>query len=253
MSLESALNVEVYEYPMGTDSGLPSWDGFGPASPESALKIPVQQDSPAPQEACLHTEAELEAEGQRKFEAGRQIGFNEGRNAERETQDAALRAAAMQYQNQLGELIEKFASGTERYLQEIEREVVELALAIAARILRREAQMDPLLLTGAVRVALGQLSRGAKVCLKVPASELGLWRDAIAHIPNLALKPEVIVGEGLRRGDCEMETELGSVDLGIRAQLGEIENGFFDRPTSMDAPSAAHAGPQPTTAQGNVE
>ena len=36
--------------------------------------------------------------------------------------------------------------------------MVKLALAIAARILRREAQTDPLLLTGAVRVALGQLA-----------------------------------------------------------------------------------------------
>ncbi len=35
---------------------------------------------------------------------------------------------------------------------------MKLALAVAARILRREAQMDPLLLTGAVRVALGQLA-----------------------------------------------------------------------------------------------
>jgi flagellar assembly protein FliH len=30
-------------------------------------------------------------------------------------------------------------------------------------------------------------------------------------------------------GDCVIETDLGSVDLGIRSQLGEIERGFFDR------------------------
>ena len=39
----------------------------------------------------------------------------------------------------------------------------------------------------------------------------------------------MIAGEGMRLGDCVIETELGSVDLGIRAQLGEIERGFFDR------------------------
>jgi flagellar assembly protein FliH len=33
----------------------------------------------------------------------------------------------------------------------------------------------------------------------------------------------------MRLGDCLVETELGSVDLGIRSQLGEIERGFFDR------------------------
>jgi flagellar assembly protein FliH len=106
---------------------------------------------------------------------------------------------------------------------------VKLALGIAARILRREAQMDPLLLTGAVRVALGQLSGSTEVRLRVPSAELDLWNDVIALLPNLSLKPAVVAGEGMRLGDCVIETTLGSVDLGIRSQLGEIERGFFDR------------------------
>jgi len=51
-------------------------------------------------------------------------------------------------------------------------------------------------------------------------------------LPNLASKPTVIPGDGMRLGDCMIETEMGSVDLGIRAQLGEIERGFFDRAAS---------------------
>ena len=56
-----------------------------------------------------------------------------------------------------------------------------------------------------------------------------MWREAIEHLPNLALRPTVLAGDGMRVGDCVIETELGSVDLGIRSQLGEIERGFFDR------------------------
>jgi flagellar assembly protein FliH len=89
--------------------------------------------------------------------------------------------------------------------------------------------MDPLLLTGAVRVAIGQLSGSTEVRLRVPEADLDLWTEAMAHIPNLAIKPTVIAAEGMRLGDCVVETELGSVDLGIRSQLGEIERGFFDR------------------------
>ena len=33
----------------------------------------------------------------------------------------------------------------------------------------------------------------------------------------------------MRLGDCMIESKVGTVDLGIRAQLGEIERGFFDR------------------------
>jgi len=102
--------------------------------------------------------------------------------------------------------------------------------------------MDPLLLTGAVRVALGQLSQSTRVRLRVPAGELGLWTEAMALLPNLALKPTVLAGEGMRLGDCLIETELGSVDLGIRAQLGEIERGFFDRASGGRTISAVAEG-----------
>jgi flagellar assembly protein FliH len=43
-------------------------------------------------------------------------------------------------------------------------------------------------------------------------------------------------------GDCAIETELGSVDLGIRAQLGEIERGFFDRAGGGGAGAGAGMG-----------
>ena len=112
---------------------------------------------------------------------------------------------------------------------------MKLALAVAARILRREAQMDPLLLTGAVRVALGQLAGTTQVKLRVPDLELELWTEAVALLPKLAVKPAVTAGEGMRLGDCVIETEMGSVDLGIRAQLSEIERGFFDRASGAKA------------------
>jgi flagellar biosynthesis/type III secretory pathway protein FliH len=42
----------------------------------------------------------------------------------------------------------------------------------------------------------------------------------------------------MQLGDCALETELGSVDLGLRGQLGEIESRFFDR-AEQAAPAAA--------------
>jgi flagellar assembly protein FliH len=181
-------------------------------------------------------------ETRKAFEAGRERGRQEGRQAEHEAQAAVLAAAAEQRNRQAAAMIEGFAQERDRFLHSVEREVVELALAVAARILRREAQMDPLLLTGAVRVALGQLSGSTTAKLRVPPGELELWTEAMAVLPNLALKPVVVAGEGMRLGDCVIETELGSVDLGIRSQLGEIERGFFDRASRLSArPAPASA------------
>jgi flagellar assembly protein FliH len=226
-----AGDFDVLEYPACPGAGaVTEWKGWaeadesGPAAGAQAKARGARRDR-----ADAATGERSDEEARQSFEAGRERGRQEGRLAERDAQVTATTAEAERYKRQLAALAAKFSEERDRYLAAVEREVVKLALAVAARILRREAQMDPLLLTGAVRVALGQLSGSTQVRLRVPAGELDLWNEVIALVPNLPVKPAVMAGEGMRLGDCVIETDLGSVDLGIRAQLGEIERGFFDR------------------------
>lgn len=195
---------------------------------------PIRAEGIAKQDTASEKrfERRLAEEMRRSFEAGRQRGFADGRAAEREAQAAQSSADSMRRAERLAHLAESFAAQSEKYLAQAEQEVVKLSLAIAARILRREAQMDPLLLMGAVRVALGQLAASTDVRLRVSAADADLWTEAIALVPNRTLKIEVIGEKEMRLGDCIVETEFGSVDLGVRAQLSEIERGFFDRAAS---------------------
>jgi len=221
-------SFESFEYlPCSENGTSPVWNGYG--DPD------LTENAAAEAAANGHAEWEkrLAEEARKAFEAGRERGRLDAQDAQRE----ALTNARRHEEQRMAGLAESFSAARDRYLGAVEGEVVKLALAVAARILRREAQMDPLLLTGAVRVALGQLSATTEVTLRVPAGDLELWREAIGHLPNLALKPQVLAGEGLRLGDCAIESRLGTVDLGVRAQLGEIERGFFDRAGSgPDAP-----------------
>jgi flagellar assembly protein FliH len=159
-----------------------------------------------------------------EIHAARSAGYETGRQEEREQHEQNSRAI----RDGLAMAIEQFAASRDTYVAEVEREVVRLALAIAARILNREAQMDPLLLSGAVRVALGQLSESTEVQLHVPRAEAEVWTEMLRLMPNLPLRPAVVSDDGLRAGECKMKTQLGTVDLGISAQLEEIERGFFD-------------------------
>jgi flagellar assembly protein FliH len=226
---------EVFQYPGSEDEA--AWavaDGCLWSDPAEGAGKAREDPRPHPaaaMEAGLQAEFDrrLAEETRRSFEAGRERGRLEGRQAEVEAQAAARAAANELRVRQAAQLIESFTEERDRYLRTVEHEVVELALAIAARILRREAQMDPLLLTGAVRVALGQLAGATEVRLRVPPAELEMWIEAIALLPKLSVKPTVLAGDGMRLGDCQIETEMGTVDLGIRPQLGEIERGFFDR------------------------
>jgi flagellar assembly protein FliH len=244
--------IDIFEYPDSPlASYLPVWNGFQEAV-EDTPKEPALDNV---QEEVIETTASgefgqrLAEETRRSFEAGRERGNQEGRQAEREALTTARAEEENERKRQDAKLIESFVQERDRYLQTVEHEVVRLALAVAARILRREAQMDPLLLTGAVRVALGQLAGSTEVRLRVPAADLDLWKDAIALLPNLTLKPVVITGEGMRLGDCEIETAMGSVDLGIRSQLGEIERGFFDRAGAGRQELAAARNDAPATSR----
>lgn len=238
---KAPVRVDLFEYPaVPMDAERPPWPGWEEPAGSGATESGAARSASELKQSA-EFEQRLAQETQRAFEAGRERGRAEGRAAEQEAQAAGIEAGRERQARQTAELVENFVRERDRYLQKVEHEVVELALAIAARILRREAQMDPLLLTGAVRVALGQLAGSTRVTLKVPPLELDLWEEAIATMPKLALKPSVVAGEGMRLGDCRMEAELGSVDLGIRAQLAEIERGFFDRVGSP----AAHKKPEP--------
>jgi flagellar assembly protein FliH len=239
----SAL-IEVFEYRNEMDAPpLPAWEGWAVENAAGGFQESSRDRSHGAIDPGVRAEFDqrMATETRRSLDAGREQGRADGRHAEREAQAAAQAAAEVRRICQAAELIENFAQERDRYLLAVEHEVVKLALAVAARILRREAQMDPLLLTGAVRVALGQLSGSTQVRLRVPPAELDLWIETIAHLPKPRVKPAVVAGDGMRLGDCSIETELGSVDLGIRAQLGEIERGFFDRAGGRGAGSGAGA------------
>jgi flagellar assembly protein FliH len=213
---------------------MPSWDAFGSdamtdCSPggadKAAIGMPNELETPT-RTAAQETKAE---ELKQSFESGRLRGFEDGRAAEREAAAALAKTLETRWIEQSARLVAGFDAQRTQYFETVEPEVVKLSLAVAARILRRESQMDPLLLSGAVRVALGQLSSATQVRLRVPAADVDLWRETIAHLPNLCVKPAIVADDEMSLGECALESEFGSADLGIASHLAEIERGFFDR------------------------
>lgn len=200
---------------------------------KDAVPVPPQEEAPS-LPAIQELEArvrELECEIEqrsRNFAADLEAARNEAREQGRadERSERADRIAAAS--RRLSSTLDTFAAERDRYLVQVEKEVVQLALAIAARILHREAQMDPLLLAGAVRVALGQLAETTEIRLLVPAQDQELWSEMLRLMPNLPVRPELVPDGAMATGECRLETQVGNIDLGMRSQLAEIERGFFD-------------------------
>jgi flagellar assembly protein FliH len=161
----------------------------------------------------------------RQLEAVRQEGIEQGRHL------AAAESSEWRQQraSELAAATEAFRISRDTYLAQVEKEVVQLALAIAERILHRESQLDPLLLSGAVRMALGYLADSTEVRLRVPPEQQELWTDMMRLMPGLAFRPQVVADAELRGCTAVLESSLGTADLSVQAQLEEIERGFFDR------------------------
>ena len=110
-------------------------------------------------------------------ESAREQGFRQG---EAEARAAAERAVNEQRQA-VSSALKEFAHQRADYFRRVESEVVRLALAIARKVLHREAQLDPLLLTGVVRVALDQMQAGTRVLVANLAGGGGGWRQFCAE------------------------------------------------------------------------
>jgi flagellar assembly protein FliH len=151
-------------------------------------------------------------------------GLKEGESRARAACEAELSATRAS----IAAAIEKFRAEREAYFSRIEPEVVQLALAIARKILHREAQMEPLLLEGMVHVALEKIDAGTRVRLWAHPADIHFWNEHFSQPGGLKPAPELIGDPALKRGECALETEVGSTQISLDTQLKEIEQGFFD-------------------------
>lgn len=152
--------------------------------------------------------------------------------AERQQWESHLRAGFDQRLQEVRESVRAalagFAGERAVYFQQVEAEVVQLALSIARKILRREAQIDPLLLAGLVRVALEGIESGTKVTVRVHPQQVSECRAYFAQRMEAHQVPEVVEDPSLPMDHCILQTALGATELGPEVQLKEIEQGLLD-------------------------
>jgi flagellar assembly protein FliH len=181
----------------------------------TALEEPAEWNA---QTAVLRPEAEQHVRD------ARQRGSQEGEARAR----AELAGQAAEQREALATSLEAFKAERAGYFGRLEPEVVQLALAIARKILHREAQIDPLLLTGMVHVALDKLDGGTHIRLRAHPDDVHFWCEHFAARTDGAAAPELVGDAQLKHGECALETEMGHTLVSLDAHLKDIEQGFLD-------------------------
>ena len=130
---------------------------------------------------------------------------------------------------QISRALHEFATERQDYYRRIEGEVVQLALAIARKILHREAQIDPHALAGIVRVTLEKLDTGTKVNLHVHPQEAADWRHYFACQMEDGPAPEIHEDPAHRSRRVPHRNFAGLDRIRpLETQLKEIETGLLD-------------------------
>jgi len=211
-------SVEPFVYPfIPAPAGSETWES--PFAGNSGGSLSLVQRSPNAAGKGNDSENEKATLARKAHEEG----FREGQAQARVEFAQALASERAG----LAVEIVNFRKDRDAYFQQVEAEVVRLALKIARRILHRETQMDPLLLRGAVRVVLDTMAQGTTVKLRLNPAQVSGWREYLAGLSDN--EPLELVGDGsLEPGQCLVETALGVADFSPETQLQEIERGFFD-------------------------
>jgi flagellar assembly protein FliH len=177
-----------------------------PAAMPAAAPAPVIHE-PAVQQTQL---AALEREAFAK-------GFAQGERAGAEA--AASRGEAML--RRLTESLDEVAALRVQVIRDTERQMVQLALAIARRIIHREVSLNHDMLMAIARVAMERLGEGAQLTIRLNPEDHAAVTAAGAEQWTRA-QVAVVADARLPRGGCRIESSLGIVDAGLDAQLNEV-------------------------------
>lgn len=172
---------------------------------------------------------------------GFQQGFDEGSKKGYAENLHLLQKQAAELVSLMDSLNEPFKSLDE----EVEKELVKLAIAIATQIIRREIKQDPGQVVAAVKEAINVLPLASqKINLNLHPEDAELVRSALA-LNEMSPVWGIIEDPLITRGGCKVNTEFSHVDATIENRLAAVVATVLGGERERDKASASTPYPSP--------
>lgn len=165
--------------------------------------------------ALANSEAQLAAIEKEAYDAGRRQG----------EQDARLELTPLA--EKMNQSIINTIATRDEARHRAERDVVNLALLIAKRILHREIATDPGALAALARVVFERMARAESYTLTIHPQFLAGIQSALSGAQSAKVK--IDADSGCVPGTFLIRSAEGSIDASIDTQLEEISRGLADR------------------------
>jgi flagellar biosynthesis/type III secretory pathway protein FliH len=174
--------------------------------------------------------AKIIQEAHRQAEEIRRSAEQAGRQAAKEAANRVLdEKVAQRMQTILPALrkaVDQVLDERARWHRECEMTLVRLAVVVAERLIRREVRDCPEIPQTWIRESLEMASGAATMTVRLHPHDLeGLGRQVERlgeEIGRLA-PPRIVADETIDKGGCVVQTEFGTIDMQLPAQLARME------------------------------
>jgi flagellar assembly protein FliH len=191
--------------------------------PQVGVEPAAASDQPSRDDITV-LRAEWERQTEQRVREARQTGYQEGVASAQAAAAAEVKSAV----ERIGKTVVELAELRPRLRRQAEADLLELAFAIARRILHRELSVDAQALHGLIQAALEKLQADEISRVRVHPAHEDLVRAMLARSPQ-ARHVELLADPALQRGAALFETARGKLDASVETQLREIEQGLTDR------------------------
>ncbi len=151
---------------------------------------------------------------QQGYREGKEQGFSEGKTEAM----AELKEKAVHLDNILSLLSEPLRQLDEQ----VEQELVTLAMTVARQLVRRELKTDPGQIIAVVREALALLPVSQrKATLTMHPEDAELVRSAL-HLDEISVPWKIVEEPLISRGGCKIETDVSRIDATVETRLAAV-------------------------------
>ena len=189
---------------------IPCFPGYGGPRLMRKEEEEEEEEESVPPHDCSALQAQA-------FEAGRVAGIEEGKAQCQQHVDQELKRAMT--------LIEQVQVAKAEMVIQAEADLVDLALAIARKVLHREASIRKDVLTDGIHRILQNLSSSGRICLNVHPDEVAHVQEMqskfvtrVGDSPTIHVEPDPTVG----MGGCTIHTDGLYIDATIDQQLQNL-------------------------------
>jgi flagellar assembly protein FliH len=189
------------------------WFGSGIVPLAAPIPQSIEPDEPPEEEVAQVSGprlAEIEHDAFAK-------GFEHGERAGVEAAGSEARGLLQR----LAASIEELSATRETMIRRTERQVVELAMAIARQMLQREITVDRGLLLAMARVALDKLGDHEAATIRLHPDDYAIVNSS-ADREWASDQVSIVADSAVARGGCLVQCDAGLMRVGLESQFNEL-------------------------------